>query len=70
MKDASMIEEKSLITEFTQVKWAQELDICNVDKLAIETLWCIPAPHLVDSWAFGYALELLIPRNPTLSAIL
>ena len=52
------------------MEWAEELDIRNVDQLAVETLRCVPTPHFVESPAFFYALQLLIPRYPTFGAIL
>ena len=70
LSDALMPEEKSVIAEFTIVKLAKELDVSYVDKFAVEFFRCCPAPHFEDICVLGYALKLLVPPDPTFSAII
>jgi len=70
LPDALMPEEKSIIAEFTIVKFAKELDVSYVDKFAIEFFRSSPAPHFEDICVFRYAPKLLVPPDPTIGAII
>jgi hypothetical protein len=64
-----MTEEESVVTEFTRIECATELEISNLDKLAIKRFRSCPAVDLVDSRVFRYAQKLLVPPDPTFCTI-
>ena len=67
--DATMSEEESFITKFTEVEWTTELDISYMDKIAAEAFRRGPTPDFVKCGVLRYALELLVPHDPTSGAI-
>jgi hypothetical protein len=65
-----MTEEQSVVAEITCVEVSKKLDISYLNKLAIKSLWCCPAEHLINDCVFWYALELFVPPDPTITIVL